>query len=77
MNADKVLRKLQKNGATTKQLEYFGKLQEIEVTFPNGKVGYFADDAFWYVRGYDDASQETERRFFDNVTQLIKWGLAD
>lgn len=64
--------KLNKSGVSFKE-------SKGDISFTIKKKKYTADTnnsdtilCFFYVRGYDVASQETDRRFFDNFAQVLR-----
>ena len=61
------IRKFEKAGAKVDRLANC-----YRATFLNGKACYFDGSLFWKVLGYDNGSQEMDRSFYDNATQIIK-----
>ena len=51
-----------------------------DITFAINKKSFIADTnnsenvfCFFHVTGYDTSSQETDRRFFDNFNQVLRY----
>ena len=69
MNIQKTLKKFTKMGAVIVE----GYLDDSWKVTLTGKSIFIDETDCWTEYGYDNASQETSRRFFDNPTQAAKW----